>query len=48
MTPTERKALERERKRALGLTPHEIWCHPDDWPQIKQLIDKLAKERNDG
>lgn len=44
-TARERKADERARRREAGLKPFEVWMHPEDWPLVKKLIDKLAKRR---
>ena len=52
---TDRTAAERMRRlykrqkdeaRAKGLTRRSLWCHPEDWPTIKQLAEKLAKRRS--
>lgn len=39
----DRKKLERQRKRALGLVPKEVWCKPEDWETVKNYIEKLNK-----
>jgi len=44
-TNTERKALERERKKALGYIRRDVWAHPDDWPTLRVLEKKLQKKR---
>ena len=44
-TPTERKQAERERKRALGLVRRDVYAHPDDWPKLKALEQKLRAKR---
>lgn len=35
----------RERKRAAGLVLKQVWVHPDDWPEIRDTIDRKASER---
>ena len=30
---------------ALGLRRLELYAHPDDWPAIKALADRLAKRK---
>ena len=42
-SPAERKAKERERRKALGLVRVEVWAKPEDRAKIRQLADKLAK-----
>jgi hypothetical protein len=44
-TPAQRKAAERERRAEAGLVRLEIYAHPDDWPAIKALAEKLQKRR---
>ena len=47
-TPTQnrqRVAKTRQRKRDAGLVPKERWAHPDDWPQIDRLIQRLTAKR---
>jgi len=41
----ERKQQERERKKSAGLVRHDIWAHPSDWPQIKELVESLLSKR---
>ncbi len=36
-TPAERKAAERERKRAQGLVLKQVWVTPEAWPIISDL-----------
>ena len=45
MTAAERKAKERERKRALGLVPKEIWVHPDDWGAVVEALESRTALR---
>lgn len=44
-TPAQRKAEEAERKKALGLVRRGVWAHPDDWPEIKKLVEELNEKR---
>ncbi|MDP1817265.1 MAG: hypothetical protein Q8K92_22605 [Leadbetterella sp.] len=39
----ERKALERQKKRELGLVPKEIWIKPEHWQNIQNYIKNLHK-----
>ncbi len=41
----QRKKEERQRKRALGLVPKEIWCFPEHWEKIQTYINKLHKNK---
>lgn len=41
----ERKRKERERKAELGLVRRDVWAHPDDWPEIRELEKRLQKDR---
>lgn len=43
MTDKARKVRERERKRAQGLKPIEIWCRPEDADEIRQYAEELKK-----
>lgn len=44
-TPAERVAALRASRKALGLRRLELYAHPDDWPAIKALADKLQRKR---
>jgi hypothetical protein len=44
-TTTERVAAMRAARDALGLRRLELYAHPDDWPAIKALADRVAKRR---
>jgi hypothetical protein len=44
-TPPERKAAERERRKAQGLTRLEVYAHPEDHEPIKALAAKLQRKR---
>ena len=35
----------RERRKAAGLIKREVWVHPDDWPKIKQHIERVTSKR---
>jgi hypothetical protein len=38
MTPAERKAAERQRKREQGLVRYEVWVYPAAWPAVQAFI----------
>lgn len=44
---TKRMAALRERRRAAGMTPMEVWAHPDDHMAIRELVKRLAKARDE-
>ncbi len=44
-TTSERVAAMRAARDALGLKRLELYAHPDDWPQIKALAEKLQRRR---
>lgn len=44
-TTAERVAAMRERAAAAGLRRLELYAHPDDWPAIKALAEKLHRRR---
>jgi len=44
LTPAQRKAAERKRRRALGLTPLEVWAKPEHHEAIKAYARKLDKK----
>ncbi len=44
-TTAERVAKLRADRDALGLKRLELYAHPDDWPAIKALAEKLQKRR---
>ena len=44
-TTTERVADLRASRNALGLKRLELYAHPDDWPAIKALAEKLQRKR---
>ena len=44
-TGAERVATLRAARDALGLKRLELYAHPDDWPAIKALAEKLARKR---
>ena len=41
----ERVAALRERAAAHGLKRLDLYAHPDDWPAIKALSEKLQRRR---
>lgn len=44
-TGAERVAALRAARDALGLKRLELYAHPEDWPQIKALAEKLQRRR---
>ena len=44
-TGADRLAAMRAARDALGLKRLELYAHPDDWPQIKALAEKLQRRR---
>ena len=44
-TTAERVAALRAARDALGLKRLELCAHPDDWPAIKALAEKLQRRR---
>ena len=44
-TASERVAKLRIGREAQSLRRLELYAHPDDWPAIKALADRLAKRR---
>lgn len=43
---TKRMAALRERRRRAGMTPMEVWAHPDDHQAIRDEAARLAKARD--
>lgn len=43
----EIQANHRAKKRKQGLTPKEVWVFPEDWQEIKELIEKKVNKRLD-
>jgi hypothetical protein len=41
----KRKAAERERMRERGFKRFEAYVHPDDWPAVRDYIERKRKER---
>ena len=41
----ERVNRHEQRKRDQGLVQRKRWAHPDDWPQIDRLIQRLTAKR---
>lgn len=41
-----RMAAMRDRKRMAGMTPMEVWAHPDDHQAIRDYAATLAKARD--
>lgn len=44
-TAAQRKAAERQRRAEAGLLRLELYAHPEDWPAIKALAEKLQRKR---
>ena len=44
-TTSERVQALRAARDALGLKRLELYAHPDDWPAIKALAEKLQRKR---
>jgi hypothetical protein len=44
-TAAERLLALRARREALGLKRRDVYTHPDDWPTIKALAEKLQRRR---
>ena len=44
-TTAERVAALRAARDALGLKRLELYAHPDDWPAIKALAERLERKR---
>lgn len=44
-TTSERVAKLRADRDALGLKRLELYAHPEDWPAIKALAEKLQRKR---
>lgn len=47
-TATLRKRSERERMTEAGFKRRDLWAHPDDWPDIRELEKKLKDKRLNG
>ena len=46
MPATKRMAALRDRRRKAGMTPMEVWAHPDDHQAIRDEVPRLAKARD--
>jgi hypothetical protein len=44
-TPAQRKAAERQRRADAGLQRLELYAHPEDWPALRALAEKLQRKR---
>jgi len=44
-TVAERVQKLRDDATTLGLKRRELYAHPEDWPDIKALAEKLARRR---
>jgi hypothetical protein len=45
MTPAERKAAERQRKKFAGLVRCEVWVKPEDVASVRRWAESLNNER---
>jgi hypothetical protein len=45
MTPDERKAAERQRKKTAGLVRCEVWVHPADVASVRRWAESLNEDR---
>ena len=45
MTPAERKAAERQRKKTAGLVRCEVWVKPADVASVRRWAESLNEER---
>lgn len=45
-SPNQRKAAERERHRALGRTPVQLWVAPKDREALRRYADRLNRRRS--
>jgi hypothetical protein len=48
MTSAERKAAERQRKKAAGLVRIEEWVFAERVEEIRQIAEKMRQEKDDG
>ena len=46
-TTAERVATMRAARDAAGLKRLDLYAHPDDWPAIKALAEKLRRQRRE-
>lgn len=44
-TPAERVQKLRASREALGLRRLELYAHPDDWPAVQALAERLQRKR---
>jgi hypothetical protein len=42
---SERQKDLRTRKKEMGLVRRDVFAHPDDWPEIRNLEKKLQNKR---
>lgn len=43
MTPAQRKAAERARKREAGLIRFEAWIRPEDRARVQRYVERLGR-----
>ena len=46
LTPAERKAAERQRRRDAGLAVVQAWVYPDDREKLARYVKKLNARHN--
>ena len=44
-TKTERSREWRAEQRKLGRVPKLIWLHPEDWREVKAVLDRVKRRR---
>jgi hypothetical protein len=42
---TERSTDLRKRMRKAGFIFRHVWVHPQDWPRVKAIIERLIEKR---
>jgi hypothetical protein len=42
----QRKAAERDRMHARGFKRFEAWVHPEDWPAVREYIERKNRKRS--
>lgn len=42
MTPQQRKAAERDRRRAAGFVMKQVWVRPEHWDRASAYLRRLA------
>ena len=47
-TAAQRQRARRERLARAGLRQRQVFVHDDDWPQVRELVERLRKARLTG